>query len=389
MKLRHKKLIKKLIAAAVILAVVIVFSALKHSQSVSEYMFARGFSRAYIYVISSITSVFAFSIYEAFVFAMLVLAVILIIKWVRLLKRRKRSLFYKSVLNTFILAMTIVLLYTSTAAFSYYRKPLPIPQYEGEVLDETQLEEIIRYYFAEFEAVSSQVRRDDSGMVVLPYTYAELNDRLEQEFNRLGTLDGYLMAHTPRVKKMVSSEFMSYQRISGLAFTPTGEANINRFDPLNSRTLTMAHEIAHIKGVMVENDANMVSRYLALTSEDIYFRYAGYMYTVNRLLEIAYYTFDKDKYTELYYLYPEAARVERDAEYAYWSKYDSVIDKVSDFMNDLYLKISGVDDGTDNYRDVSDKVIVTDPDTGKPVMKIAEYSPVQKLYIELYLKNHQ
>lgn len=363
-------------------------SLLKRSEFVSEYIFARGFSRAYIFVTSNLTSLFPFSIYELFVISMIILAVCLLIKWVRLSKRKKNTLFYKSVLNTFILVMTIVLFYTATASFSYYRKPLPVPQYEGNMLEKAQLEAIIRHYFAEFQTVSDKVARNENGEVILPYTDKELNQRLTQEYERVGSLDGYFMQYTPRVKKIVASEFMSYQRISGLAFTPSGEANINRFDPTNSKILTMAHEIAHIKGVMIENDANMTARYLALTSDDIYFRYAGYMYTVDRLLEIAYFTFDKDKYAELYYLYPTEARAERSLEYAYWSRYDSVIDKVSDFMNDLYLKISGVDDGTENYRDISDKVIVTDPDTGKPVTKIIEYSPVQKLYIEMYLQNH-
>lgn len=389
MKLRHKQLIKKLIIIAVMAAVVLILSLLKRSEFVSEYVFARGFSRAYIFVASNLTSLLPFSIYELFVFSMIILAIILFIKWLRLLKRKKNTLFYKSVLNTFILVMTIVLLYTATASFSYYRKPLPIPQYEGDMLEDAQIEAIIRHYFAEFRAVSDQVERDGSGNVKMPYTYNQLNDRLIREYERMGSLDGYLMKYTPRVKRIVASEFMSYQRISGLAFTPTGEANINRFDPTNSKILTMAHEVAHIKGAMIENNANMTARYLALTSNDIYFRYAGYMYTVDRLLEIAYFTFDKDKYAELYYLYPSEARAERSREYEYWSGYDSIVDKVSEFMNDLYLKISGVDDGTENYRDISDKVIVTDPDTGNPVTKITEYSPVQKLFIELYLQNQQ
>lgn len=389
MKLRHKQLIEKLIVLTVMAVVIIVLNILKRSQNVSEYIFARGFSRAYVFITANLTSLLPFSIYELFVFSMIILAVVLFIKWLRLLKRKKNTLFYKSVLNTFILVMTIVLFYTATASFSYYRKPLPIPRYEGDMLEDAQLEAIIRHYFVEFQTVSDLVERDANGDAKLPYTYKQLNDRLRQEYERLGSLDGYLMKYTPRVKKIVASEFMSYQRISGLAFTPTAEANINKFDPTNSRILTMAHEVAHIKGVMIENDANMTARYLALTSDDIYFRYAGYMYTVDRLLEIAYFTFDKDKYAELYYLYPAEARAERSREYDYWSGYDSIIDKASEFMNDLYLKISGVDDGTDNYRDTSDKVIVTDPDTGKPVTKISEYSPVQKLYIELYLQNHQ
>jgi hypothetical protein len=389
MKLRHKQLIKKLIVALAIARAIIFLMLLRKVPFISEYIFARGISRAYIYVVSNLTSVVSFSVYELFVCAMIIAAVFLFVKWVRLLKKKRNTQFYKSALNTLTVVLTVALLYTATASFSYKRQPLPIPQYEGEALSDQQLEEMIRHYFAEFETVSNQVERDENGMVALPYSYKELNKRLAQEFDRVGSLDGYLMEYTPKVKKIVASEVMNYQGITGLAFTPTGEANINRHTPTNDSILTMAHEIAHIKGVMIENDANMTARYLALTSEDIYFRYAGYMYTVDRLLEIAYFTFDKEKYAELYYLYPEAARAERRAEYEHWNKYDTVIDKVSEFMNDVYLKFSGIDEGTDNYRDTSQKIVVTDPDTGMPTTKITQYSPMQKLFIELYLQNNQ
>ena len=146
----------------------------------------------------------------------------------------------------------------------------------------------------------------------------------------------------------------------------------------------MAHELAHIKGVMNENEANMLSYYLTITSSDIYIRYAGYMRTMPRLMSAAYYTVDKETYNRLYDLYPQEAMEELNAEYSFWAKYDSVIDKVSSFFNDIYLKFSGDPRGVESYRDIGQVDKQVDPESGEIEYAIIEYSPLQKLYIQLY-----
>ena len=42
----------------------------------------------------------------------------------------------------------------------------------------------------------------------------------------------------------------------------------------------------------------------------------------------------------------------------FWNKYD-LLSKISDFFNDLYLKLQGVEDGSDSY--VDDDVIIDVP----------------------------
>lgn len=385
MKLKYKLLIKKLVILAILVVIIVILSLLKKNLFISEYVFSRGISRAYIFIIGNITSLFPFSIFEFLLVLFAITLLILVFRWSSQIKRNRLALFFKSALNVLIFALCLVLVYTSTASFSYYRKPLPLPQYNGENLDKDKIEEIIRYYMTKFQQVSDEVERDSNGKVVLPYTNNELNAIMVAEYARIGTLNGHISSFTPIVKKIVSSNIMSYQHITGISIAPTGEANINRFTPTNSKLLTMAHELAHTKGVMNENEANLMSYYLAITSDDIYLQYAGYMYTVGRLLEMAFYTFDEESYRDLYFLYPEKAKAERLLEYEFWDDYESVVDKISEYMNDLYLKFSGIDEGTASYIDTSDKIIITNPTTGEETVQIINYSAVQKMYIALYL----
>lgn len=388
MKLKHKKLIRRLVVIGALVVAITILSLLKTNLYISEYIFSRGFSRAYIFLFGNITSWFPFSVYELLIGVVILAFLILIHKWSKLINKRRKAEFLKSLMNVFIVALVIVLIYTMTASFAYYRKDLPLPQYSGEMLDEQQTEAMIKYYLTEFQEVSDKVERDQNGKVILPYTNAELAQLFVDEYKRIGDFDGYLLKFTPRVKNIQTSIVMDYMQVSGIAITPTGEANVNKHTPTNWKLITIAHEIAHIKGVMNENQANMMAYYLALTSDNIYLRYAGYMYTASRLLEIAYFAFDEDIYKEIFDMYPQAARAERTIEYNFWDKYQTQIEKISEFFNDVYLKLSGVEEGTSSYIDYSSHGYVTNPDTGEQEYSIIEYSPVQKMYIEMYLMNN-
>lgn len=387
MKLKHKKVVRRLIVIGALTLTIIILSLLKNNLYISEYVFGRGFSRGYIFLFGNIASWFPFSIYEMLVYVGIIALVILAIKWCRLINRKRKAEFLKSLTNVFIVALVIILVYTMTASFSYYRNPLPVPQYKGSMLDEQETEEMVRHYISEFKLISNRVQRDQNGMVILPYNDKELAEIFVKEFERIGTFNGYLMAYTPKYKKIGTSMVMNYTQTSGIAIAPTGEANLNKYTPTNWKLITIAHELAHIKGVMNENDANMVAYYLALTSDNIYLRYAGFMYSASRLMEIAYFNLDNDTYKEIYDLYPLEARKERNKEYNFWREYDTKIEKVSDFFNDMYLKLSGVKDGINNYIDNSDHGVVVNPVTGENEYRITQYSPVQKMYIEMYLTN--
>lgn len=386
MKLKHKKVINRLIVVVCLIISITILSLLKTSSYISEYVFSRGFSRAYIFLFSNITSGFRLSIFELALYGAIIIMIALIINWIKLLNKKRKSKFLKSFLNITITALIIVLVYTSTASFSYYRKELPLPQYSGSNLQETELEELLRYYLDDFRNVSDSIMRDERGRAELPYTDSQLSKLFIEEYNRIGTLNGYLSSYTPSYKNAISSGIMNYMQTSGIAITPTGEAHVNKNTPTNWKVITIAHELAHTKGVMREDDANLTAYYLALTSDNIYFRYAGYMYTIDRLYEMAYFSLDKETYRELYDMYPTEAWKERYQEYSFWQQYQTEWEKVSDFFNNLYLKLSGVKEGVDSYIDSSEQGILINQETGEQKYGIVEYSAVQKMYIELYLQ---
>ncbi|MCL2798347.1 MAG: DUF3810 domain-containing protein, partial [Firmicutes bacterium] len=256
--------------------------------------------------------------------------------------------------------------------------------------------------------------RDEKGNTKSPYTPQQLSKKLQKEFKRLDG-NGYFFKYTPRAKVIQNSWFMSSTRISGIAFLPGGEPNINGMPHSTSFPQVMAHEIAHTKGVMRENEANLVSYYVLLTSLDPYLRYCGYLETITwmrtaagyggnldadgKLLDPSGYfddTGDLDpggkNFSRYSQMYPLNATIEGYQMWKFWSEYksplqwaDDLLEKAGEFFNDLYLKLSGVKEGTDSYRQPDNPpVYIPPPKPTDPPAYSLSYNEIQRIFFMIY-----
>ena len=379
MKLKHVKLVKKAIVIGVFIALIAIFSLLKLNENVSEYFFARGISRAYVLAAGHVTDLFGFSLFGVFVILSVCILIAGFVRVVYLLRKKRRT-DALSLAETITLAVLLVaFVYVATAGGCYNRKEMPLPKYQGEQLSAEKTAEIVYAYFDDFSAIADSLEYAD-GKSVCPYSFDELADALIDEYRRID--DDYFSSYTPKIKKAITSKLMSYTGTSGITFQPLGEAVINYETPSCYLVVTAAHELAHTKGVMRERDANLLAYYLLVTSEKPYLRYCGYMYSL-RYLTATLYVLDNDLYESAMTAYPQKAAYDRALENAFWQEKEGWLNEVSDFFNDVYLKLSGVKDGTANYSDpslITDKEIIVDD---KPVtVKQITYSDTAKMLIE-------
>ncbi|MGI6701305.1 MAG: DUF3810 domain-containing protein [Christensenellales bacterium] len=380
-KLKRGRLIALIIVAALITALFI----LRNSVWVCEYVFARGVFRGYQFVVGRITSILPFSFYELFVLiaiiAGLILFTLLIIKIV------KKD--WNKVLNGLIAAIltvaSVILLYTMTAVMNYNRLPVPLETYEGEAKRE-DIVAIAEYFANDYSAIAESLDRDENGDVICPYSDRALAKKMQQEFQRLKS--PYFNTFTPVAKTMVTSEFMSHNRLLGVYFSPTGEANINKNMPNADKPYTMAHELAHSIGIMREGDANLIAAYITLTSKDDYIRYSGYFNTFYSIRTMVLFMYGETSEEYLGINDMMSAKIWEDHDYNsdYWSKYQSVIDRVSEFFNDTYLKIMGQSEGTGSYDDSYDYGIIETGEINEQGERIYEIdlSDVMRIYLDIY-----
>ncbi len=379
MKLKHVRLLKKGILLSILILTAVIFLIIKQNKAVAEYFFARGTSRAFVFVFGNISNIFPFSLFELFVTITVIISVIWLIQLIKSAKKRKGYNVAKIFLNMGIYAFIILNVYTLAAGGNYFREKSFFPFYQGEQLTKEQTVKIIDYFWEDYSQISQSLEYDSSGKSLCPYSYEELYVLINAEYKKLSVkYPYYYNTFSPAPKKAVYSFFMSHEGISGVTFMPFGEANVNYQTPQCYQSFTTAHEIAHVKGIMTEREANLLASYVLISSDIPYLRYCGYMYSIVHVAELLYY-YDKDAYTELYANYPVNARIEKTNEVSFWQDKSSFIGEIGNFFNDLYLKLSGAKDGVGSYIDNS-QIIIPDEEESEVIIY---YSDTARMLIEL------
>lgn len=385
--------LKYFILAAIICAFavpLVVMLELRTDPNLAEW-WTRNIQAGWEKAIGTLTSWVPFSVLELLIICLIGAGLFLFARFFVNLCKARFSRILLGVLALGVGAMYVLDMYVMTMGFGYYRAAMPLPQ-SGEKYGKAETAEVVEYFYADYNELANTLARDENGCVICPYTFSELADKLADEYKRLD--DGYFNSYTPKAKPVVNSWFMSHMLITGITFLPTGEANVNNAAPPTVRTVTMAHELAHAKGVMREGDANLLARYILVSSDDSYLRYCGYYAAFDNLLSALTLTGDMSRYAKLGSGLSPYIEKERRYAYEYWQSQPDIIGKIAEFFNNLYLKSNGAQNGTGSYNDgnKSDVVIPIDPGTGEPaknpdtgeIVRDITYSQVQKMFFALY-----
>lgn len=341
--------------------------------------------------IGKLTSWLPFSVMELCIVCLIGLGIFF---YVRLIVNLGRARFKRILIGGLSICIGVIYmfdLYVMSMAFAYFRAEMPLPQSDRKY-DAAGAKAVVEYFLSDYNELAETLPRDKNGCVECPYSFSELAERMRVEYAKL--TDDYYTQYTPSAKPIVNSWFMSQMLITGITFLPTGEANVNVAAPPTTVTVTLAHELAHAKGVFREGDANILARYILLSSDDGYLRYCGYYAAFDNLLEVLLLHEDSDGYVELGLSISPRVRAERAFANEYWNSQWDLIGQIAEFFNNWYLEANGAQNGTGSYDDGNHSTIITpidpitgeperDPITDKPV-RIINYSQVQKMFFAIY-----
>ena len=120
------------------------------------------------------------------------------------------------------------------------------------------------YLVEQCNTLAVKIERDDQGTAVYDGDLiAESVNAMRSLGDKYDRLSGYYV--TP--KYLSYSEFFSQQYIMGYYFPFSMEANINSVMYVTNVAPTVCHELAHTKGFIYENDANMIGYLACVESE--------------------------------------------------------------------------------------------------------------------------
>lgn len=255
--------------------------------------------------------------------------------------------------------------------FMLYHAPTVEEQYYGDnAAYGTQ--ELIGAYTQVVEranALSAQISRDALGNAVYGSGRAdadnkELYRKCKEAMQAQGGQYPYLAGYYPNPKPIRFSYFMSQQHLLGIYFPFTMEANYNTaMYPVNLPA-TICHEYSHLKGIILEDEANYFGFVSCIESDDPYLQYSGYLSVLGYLERQVV----KSVPEQLWEGLPVANElVRRDDIFLTKEQWDKVEEKAAlptDMVNkatqvflDKNLTMNGVEEGVQSYSQVVRLVI--------------------------------
>ena len=228
--------------------------------------------------ISFATGIFPFSLGEMLTLCAVILVIagiplLLILLIFRKTKRRKIAAFAGT------LALWILCYVTTTETMNcfimYQCTPLT-ERYFPNAHEHTD-DEIIGLYGMLIEKcneLSEQVPRDEHDRFVLT---CDFQTEAKKAMKRASETYPQLRGYYPDAKPIQFSYFMSQTYTSGIYLPYTIEANYNDDMIRTNLPFTVCHELSHLKGFIQEDEANFLAYIAATGSDNVEFRYAGYL----------------------------------------------------------------------------------------------------------------
>lgn len=222
---------------------------------------------------------------------------------------------------------------------------------------------VTEYFAQRLSDCADHVARDETGAFDVPWQEIladapQVYDAVERQFPFL-SYDDF------GVKAVRASRIMSALDFTGIFCPFTAESNVNVDCPASRLGSTVAHEMAHQRGIFSEQECNFLAILASTTSGIPAYEYAGwasaFIYAGNAL-----YSVDPEGYWAIRARLP--AEVERDFAVSaeYWDQFaDKTARKVSNTVYDNVLKAWGEELGIRSYGTVVDLLVTYYAEDGR------------------------
>lgn len=371
----HKPLFWKLMALLSLTLFLVLMILLRLNENISEW-WSVNISRWYISFAGKLSQRINCSLTEVFFILTGLYIIFLLILIIKDLVKKKGLGALSKFISIPIIVLSIVTNYFFACGFAYNRKPIDLPYYQTQV-ENDEFVDIYNYFVSDLNYCISQLEFKENGDVKNKMTIKEISNLIQEEYKKYD--NPRLNSFSTFAKPMSSSFLYREFQITGVTFNSFGEANINMLMTNGELPFTIAHELAHTKGIMREDEANQLAFYICLNSDNCFIRYSSYVcyfYQMRRLTQ-----------DDLMTKEDQERVIKYDVNYAktvnymikYWKDHD-LLSKIGDFFNDLYIKMNGVEEGTDSYNGGSDSSV-------EPGTKKLNASQYQKLFFEKYYRN--
>ena len=217
---------------------------------------------------------------------------------------------------------------------------------KNENISVEQLEAVTRYFAERSNEYAEQVPRDEDGNYIADR--AAILARSDKVYENIERELPCLAGPAVRAKGVYFSRLMSYTDFTGFFFPFTAEANVNTDFPPALFASTVAHELAHQRGVAKEQEANFVAVLASLAYGDTEYCYSAYLLAYTHLGN-ALYSADYEAWKSIYLSLSEDVRRDFAANREYWAQFETPVQKVSNTVYEGFLYSYDQDMGLKSY----------------------------------------
>lgn len=288
-----------------------------------------------------------FSVTEWVILFLAALGVVLLVLLIVQLIRRRWAKAYRTGMTILSVSAAMFALFCLWWGVLYYSDSFTEQAgLERRNISVQELETVTRYFAEQASAAGEHVERGEDG--VFRADKSDIFRRSPDIYGGAEQIFPCLAAPAVRAKPVLLSRLLSYIRYTGFFFPYTAEANLNADSPVCLLPSTIAHELAHLRGVAREDEANFCAVVACMESGDEDYRYSGallaYIYLGNAL-----YSADYDAWREVYSTLSENVRADLRANNDYWVQFETPAADVSEKVYESFLQTYGDDRGMQSY----------------------------------------
>lgn len=351
--------------------ILIVFLILERNVAFAEF-WTRTFGRYYTMIFSNVNQTLGFSLTEVSFYIVLISCIFFLGWGFSLLGYKRKWDFIHRIIMIVLIITGSITMYNLSVGAAYYRKDMPIELYEGEIKKE-DFKSIATYFVNDYNNCVQELGIDENGELKLKYSHEHMIEKLRLEFDSLD--DSYFHPFVAKPKRLESSGLLTMNGIVGMYFGVLGEVNYNYYSTNAELPYYIAHELCHAKGVMREDDAQLLTLKILANSDDPLFRYSAYWVTLDRVIQLTKLTDNANDYQEVVGLICDEIWANNKYVAAHW-KGKAFLADLGDKINDWYLKTFGQKSGTTSYQDTPTVI-----DNDNNVITLSKY---QSLYFKIY-----
>lgn len=325
-----------------------------------EQIYSMGINKFMIQSLSLIFGIFPFSVFEFFIYVLVLLAIIYpLYLLVKIIKDHASgwTIFFNGLLNIGVFSTILFTAFILMWGLNYKRPQFGISEkiIAGDYTSE-ELGTLYSHLLDQAAKIRAQLPEDENGAMKTLGDYKDVFKRAQLGYDVAGEKFIELTGDYGPAKPILISKLLNYTGITGIYSPFTGEPNVNIAILDLNLPVTTCHEMAHQRGYGFEDQCNFIAYLTCVLHPDLDFQYSGYILAISYISN----ALASSNYPLLLELNDTMSpKVLSDLDYHndYWAQFEGDVQEISNNINSSYLQANGVESGTHSYGKVVDLLL--------------------------------